>query len=216
MKKAADSLPPTQSKEVLLLEHDYGKGFSKRKVDSNWDRYTELSDDENNLQLEAADFENILLAPRSIGEHFKFSSERNWEQAVDIEADAQINDLFNMNLTNMKNGVGQLPFYLRNDLPLEWFSNDEITDMNFSTNLNRNICAEKRMDRSAENVRVSAKILSTENFSPNNTKIGYRESINTSAQKVEKKSSSRKVVGAEQPNESKNIQDWLDDILNEP
>lgn len=234
---AAGVLPPIQSKEVLLLDHDYGRAFAKRKVESNWDRYAELSDDEDNPQEMAADFEKILLAPKSIGEHFVFSSERAWENSVnsvaETNADFQPNDLFKLNLGNLKNGVGRLPFYLRNNLNLDLFSDDEITNMNFGANYSGNnnkkqkaqtigvsglkSMAEKRNDR--ESVQRSDVQMDSIDTPTMQSSVKLPEStikLAESTLQLPSQSQAAKTIGKpETSTKTTNIQDWLDDILNE-
>lgn len=231
-------MPSIQSKEVLLLEHDYGRAFAKRKVESNWDRYAELSDDEDNPQEIAADFEKILLAPKSIGEHFVFSSERAWEHTVntgaETNADCQPNDLFQLNLGSLKNGVGRLPFYVRNGLDLDLFSDDEITDMNFGANYNGdnnkkqktqtigvgclNSMAEKMRYRESVQ-RSGMKMVESIDTSNLQSSVKLPESTKKLAEStlpLPSQSQVAKSIGKpETPTKTTNIQDWLDDILNE-
>lgn len=236
------TLPPIQSKEVLLLEHDFNRAFAKRKIDSNWDRYAELSDEEDDPQKMAADFDKILLAPKSIGEFFTFSIERAWEQTVDADAksntDSPPNDLFKLNLNNLRNGVGRLPFYLRNELPLNLFSDDEITDMNYRANYyenNANQSSRAKVDvksltnpfsaeenhqsnemRTFENCSGTSCVATDAKFSKSITKLAESTGSLTLQPSVARQSDTLKAM--EKPinsNESENIQDWLDDILND-
>lgn len=230
-------MPPIQSKEVLLLDQDYNRAFSKRKIESNWDRYAELSNDEDNAQLMAADFDKILLAPKSVGEHFTFASERVWEQDADVDADSQSNDLFKLNLLNLKNGAGRLPFYLRNDLPLNMFSDEEISDMNFRVNFYDN--KEKQMVQTKSNSGAkemgkrlmgnekleSGEMRSRADTSTVQTNVRLSESItklaaSTGSLMIQQTPSQSQMstIGAQTTaanNKTENIQDWLDDILNE-
>lgn len=135
-------LPAVQCKDTLLLNHDYNKQYSKRTVVSNWDRYAELPDndeDDDNGQLTAPDFELLLTTPKSI-DHFTLASERSW-----LENDASASDessmastLFKLNVANLKTGIGHLPFHLRQGLPHDMFTNDEIRDMNYRVNFFEN------------------------------------------------------------------------------
>lgn len=240
---AKGDIPPIQSKEVLLLHHDYNQEFTKRKVESNWDKYAELSDDEDNTQLMAAKFDKILLAPKSIGEHFTFSSERAWEQAADADAecnaDSQSNDLFKLNMKNLKNGVGQLPFYLRNDLPLDLFIDDEITDMNFRAKYYENNEKQKTQSKSAGGPELMTKQLDAKESLQRNEENSHEEFIGVKthskgkanvslAENITKlaesnasltlSTQSQATKTNEKPMssiESGAIQDWLDDILND-
>lgn len=107
--------------------------FSKRKVESNWSKYEDLPDEEDNEQLLAANFEEMLLGSKTIGSHFTFSSEKNWDN---LEADGSlqqshgINDrLFKLNLNLLKSGLGGLPFDVRLGYSEDMFNANELGDI---------------------------------------------------------------------------------------
>lgn len=86
--------------------------------------------------MKAADFGAILLAPKAIGTHFTLNSEKHWDQSNDNGDDLSaagtiLSKLFQLNLTTLNNSVGRLPFYMRNDLPKEIFTDHEIADMEY-------------------------------------------------------------------------------------
>lgn len=133
-KSATSVLPPIQSKETLLTGYDFSKEFSKRKLESNWSKYDEIPDEEENEQLKAADFEAILMAPKSIGTHFTLNSEKYWDQSNTeneelLARGTAFEQMFQLNLTTLKNGVGRLPFYLRHGYAKELFTTEEIVQM---------------------------------------------------------------------------------------
>lgn len=102
---------------------------------SNADRYKELSDDDDdeNGQLSAADFQQLLSASTSVGDHFTFAAERSWlktDDSTPSDEGSMASDLFKLNISNLKDGLGRVPFYLRQGLPKEMFIEEEITDMN--------------------------------------------------------------------------------------
>lgn len=121
-----------------MTDYDLRKEFSKRKLESNWSKYDEISDEEENEQMKAADFGAILLAPKSIGTHFTLKSEKHWDQSNENDdstaAGTIFSKLFQLNLVTLKNGVGRLPFYMRNDCPKEIFTDHEIADMEHKVN----------------------------------------------------------------------------------
>lgn len=141
-------MPAVQCKDTLLLDYDYHAQYSKRKLESNADRYKELpSDDDNddeNGQLTAADFQQLLTASKSIGDHFTFAAERSWlsndddANATTHDASSMASDLFKLNISNLKNGLDRIPFYIRQGLPIEIFTEQEITDMNYRANFFEN------------------------------------------------------------------------------
>lgn len=127
-------LPPVQSKETLILGYDYNQQYTKRKVESNWSRYDESSEEEENAQLEAADFGKILSTPQSTGSYFTFASEKDWMD----DTSANNSSLFKLDMTLLKNGVGKLPFHMRQGLPKDLFTADEIVNMDRCVNYMEN------------------------------------------------------------------------------
>lgn len=122
-----------QSKEVILTEYDHSQSFSKRKLESNWSKYDEIPDEENNEQLLAANFDEMLLGPKVAGGHFTFAAEKHWDtmDAADSSLTTNsINDkLFKLDLNRLKSGIGSLPFDIRLGYPEDIFNAAEIGDM---------------------------------------------------------------------------------------
>lgn len=114
-----------------MLDYDHNAQYSKRKVLSNVERYKELSDDDNdeNGQMSAADFQQLLSASTSIGDHFTFAAERSWAQNDEFSASDEGSmaiELFKLNISNLKNGLGRLPFHLRQGLDVTLFTDEEL------------------------------------------------------------------------------------------
>lgn len=127
-----------QCKDTLLLDHDHKVQYSKRKIESNFDRYKELpnvDDDDENGQLSAADFQQLLSRPASSGEHFTFAAERSWVQNTDTDNTSDdgsmVSNLFKLNISNLNDGLNRVPFYLRHDLPTDIFTEEELTDIHY-------------------------------------------------------------------------------------
>lgn len=83
--------------------------------------------------MSAADFQQLLSASTSVGDHFTFAAERSWlktDDSTPSDEGSMASDLFKLNITNLKDGLGRVPFYLRQGLPKEMFTEGEITDMN--------------------------------------------------------------------------------------
>lgn len=128
----SNALPNVQSKETILTDFDYSQTFSKRKLENNWSKYEELPDEEDNEQLLAANFEDMLLGPKTVGNHFTFSSEKHWDHLDANDASfpqTQTDNLFKLNLNLLKNGLGTLPFDIRLGYSPELFNDDEIADI---------------------------------------------------------------------------------------
>lgn len=125
-------LPNVQSKEIILTEFD-NQTFAKRKVENNWSKYDELSEDDDNEQMMAANFEQMLLGPKSIGGHFAFSSEKHWDN---LDADGQMSQahggheqLFKLDLNSLKSGISGVPFDVRLGYVETMFDANEMADI---------------------------------------------------------------------------------------
>lgn len=78
----------------------------------------------------------LLLAPKSVGSHFVFSNEKNWntdtEEAVAVVGDQTLHggQHFRFNLAEFEQQMATIPFYKRQDYGADLFSPQEIEDMN--------------------------------------------------------------------------------------
>lgn len=221
MPKSHD-LPAVQCKETLLLDYDH-QYYSKRKLSNNWNRYDEPSDDEDNAQMSAANFEQILSASKSVGDHFTFASERSWLQNEDSQMDAT--DLFKLNVAHLKNGLGRLPFYIRQGIPKDVFDASELTDMDYRVNFfeNDNEPKQTSINQNIVNILTETKIGkgSVSDAKKSTIESDPLEELRTTQSKPLAQLPS---AVASRPNQTKgsrkeektgDIQDWLDDILNE-
>lgn len=136
--------------------NNWDKYEEKSQVDSH-------NNNQDNEQLVAADFQKLLDAPQSIGSHFYFNSEKQWiEEDTSISSAplttttttptlASINNnkfnkiqnqshqqssqkYFNLNLSLLIEGITSIPFYERQNYPIDLFNNDEIEDMRRRSN----------------------------------------------------------------------------------
>lgn len=230
MPKSHD-LPAVQCKDTLLLDYDHSQQYSKRKLVNNWNRYDESTDEEDNAQMTAASFEKILSASKSVGDHFTFASERNWLQNEDSQMDAT--DLFKLNVTNLKNGLGHLPFYIRQAIPKNVFNENELTDMDHRVNFFENDTKPKPSSINQNIVNILSDTKTSTNTVPVAKKTSYmhdtiKETIaSDSLEKllqttsIQSKPAKASVVAPKSnqtgtnKDKAEDIQDWLDDILNE-
>lgn len=114
------------------------KPFRKREVVSNSSRY-DVEREEENEQMLAADFSELLNAPQATGGHFQFSSEKSWtatlaEKNVDSQAEKDdskkyFHQFFNLNLSRLNDSIITIPFYERLDLDRSLFTESEIQSM---------------------------------------------------------------------------------------
>lgn len=189
---------------------------------NNWNRYDEPTDEEDNAQMSAASFEQILSASKSVGDHFTFASERNWLHNEDSQMDTT--DLFKLNVTNLRNGLGRLPFYIRQAIPKNVFNEFELTDMDYRVNFFEK---DTKPKPSSINQNITNILTDTKNSTSTVKKKKsscmhdtIKETIETDSIKskplahasVAAPKSNQKGTKKEKPED---IQDWLDDILNE-
>lgn len=219
-------MPAVQCKETLQLDYDYNQQFTKRKIESNWRKYDEQPDEEENPQMLAADFEKILLAPKSIGSHFTFASERDWSQPND-ETESKNAAAFQLNLNSLKNGACQLPFYLRHDLSLEMFTKEEIDDMDSRANAVDDASTKKQMVEKKKDPAIIVKSVPAKPAMASTSGSGQRptKSIqptdeitklakSTDAISLKPTETKAKTVPKAKGKSNEDIQEWLDDILN--
>ncbi len=111
--------------ETDVVPEETSKQFSKRELQSNWNKY----DDKTNFDdaPQPPNFEELLLAPASIAGHFLFNSERSWEATDDWY---NRDDYFQLNLMELSRSLATIPFYECQNYPKDIFSLDEIEDMN--------------------------------------------------------------------------------------
>lgn len=143
----SQDLPAVQCKDTLILDYDHKAQYSRRKIESNADRYKELpdvdddDDSDENGQLSAADFQQLLSQPVSTGDHFTFAAEKSWTQSADADASddgSMVSNLFKLNTSNLNDGLARVPFYLRHDLPTGLFTEEELTDIHYRSNFFEN------------------------------------------------------------------------------
>lgn len=233
-----------QSKETILTDFDYNQTFSKRKLENNWSKYEELPDEEDNEQLLAANFEEMLLGPKTVGNHFTFSSEKHWDNLDANDASfpqTQTENLFKLNLNLLKNGLGALPFDIRLGYPPELFNDDEITDITtkagcFDRFVKKTDCDDgddlvqkfAKIDAKTRGAKAEAEVVKPKRDDPlrqtssNLPKPLSNVVINTTAVSGSKAVANEdnapkqvpKPVIPVVPQAIDNIQGWLDDILN--
>lgn len=134
------------SNDVLLIgdEEESKRQFSKREVTNNWDKYKEDLRTEDNEQLSAADFENLLIAPASVGSHFVFSTEKTWgEQTTEIQS----TQYFQLNLAELAVNIESIPFYERQGYSANLFNENELHDMMAKAKLSEKLVLSQKKDR---------------------------------------------------------------------
>lgn len=105
-------------------------------MSSNWDKFAENSSTSYDVDetMVAADFEQLLLAPSSIGGHFLFNSEKNWESNDEWY---NRDEYFSLNLIELAQSLTTIPFYERMNYSKDVFSPEEIESMEKHANFQR-------------------------------------------------------------------------------
>ncbi|XP_073835677.1 apoptosis and caspase activation inhibitor isoform X2 [Musca autumnalis] len=120
------------SDERFMDRNEWVKGRGQRVTTQmeyvNMDMNLE---DEENEQMRAGDFHLMSQMPLSVGGHFKFSSEKQWEQAEN-EAfldNTEASEYFTLNLKLINVGLQTIPFYKRMDFSSSMFTNEQLVGM---------------------------------------------------------------------------------------
>lgn len=94
-------------------------------------------EDEENEQMRAGDFHLMSQMPLSVGGHFKFSSEKQWEQAENeaFLENTEASEYFTLNLKLINVGLQTIPFYKRMDFSASMFTNEQLIGMEKSAEL---------------------------------------------------------------------------------
>lgn len=100
--KIITAAPPAPANDLLLISDEAARVYAKREITSNWDRFNENTSDSlssnydlDNEQLNAADFSQLLMATASVGAGFVFKSEKNWSQDTTQYFQLDLNDITN-------------------------------------------------------------------------------------------------------------------------
>lgn len=114
----------TRSNDTQIESENETNSFNKRTLTTNWSKYEETDPIDDSEQLGAADFENLLVTPASVGSHFVFNTERNWENNIEATS-----TYFKLNVTDLSRTLSSVPFYERQGYAAELFDSAEIREM---------------------------------------------------------------------------------------
>lgn len=121
------------SDERFVDRNDWIKGGAKVKSPKAYpvDMHGLPVEDEENEQMRAGDFKLMSQLPSAMGGHFKFSSEKQWEQAENEEFldNTEASEYFTLNLNLLNKGLQTIPFYKRMDYSSSLFSKDQLKAM---------------------------------------------------------------------------------------
>ncbi|XP_013113452.2 uncharacterized protein LOC106091470 [Stomoxys calcitrans] len=128
------------SDERFVDRNEWIKGRAQKvtsQVGYNHDLVDLNIEDEENEQMRAGDFKLMTQLPMSSGGHFKFSSEKQWEQAENESFldNTEASEYFTLNLKLINVGLQTIPFYKRMDFSSSMFTNDQLNTMEKSAEL---------------------------------------------------------------------------------
>lgn len=122
----------TTSEPLVVCDDRY----SKRPIESNWPLPEEVSSDESDdHQSRAANFEELLRLPHSVSGHFFLSTEKHWireasEPVITTgKSNEQFANHFKIDTKHLNACFSTIPFYERNEYPPEIFVDSEIKCM---------------------------------------------------------------------------------------
>lgn len=182
-----------------------------------------------NEQLCAADFENLLVTPASVGSHFVFSTERNW----DNNSEVLTSQYFKLNVLDLAKTLASLPFYVRQGYATELFDEVELKEMVTNArpipkHLRNDLSTlTKPMHKSIDKNQASADVVVPiahpiqENAPFTDDSDGLNALLQCTVQPISSLSTVANLKIVTTPtttasNEaSKDIQQWLDDIFND-
>lgn len=127
------------SDERFVDRNEWVKGRGQRvatQMEYTRDMGINLEDEENE-QMRAGDFHLMSQMPLSVGGHFKFSSEKQWEQAENeaFLENTEASEYFTLNLKLINVGLQSIPFYKRMDFSASMFTNEQLIGMEKSAEL---------------------------------------------------------------------------------
>lgn len=185
-----------------------------------------------------ADFKELLAAATSVGEHFRFNSEKNWESS---DSSYNRSEYFQLNLVELTQSLGTISFYERQDYSKSSFNSKEIEQMEKQAENQRSkwMAHRENMDKlSRELVKSKSEIKETDckfalmNLSQEEDELDELLNLNEIkstllAQQntyydfptLNASQSSHITIGSQYPHYSSigdsidDIQKWLDDVL---
>ncbi|CAH0625306.1 unnamed protein product [Chrysodeixis includens] len=136
-KPARESPPPEfyknlkrETDEILKITEEENSKYKKKEIQSNWSKYEmpiESYDEIEEQENLGADYEKLIQAPMSIGGHFQFKHEKSW----DLNTGPSLYDkYFEINMDELNTALNTIPFYERNSIEEDVFSQTDILTMN--------------------------------------------------------------------------------------
>ncbi|CAH0400064.1 unnamed protein product [Chilo suppressalis] len=119
-----------ETDEILKITEEENQKYKKKEIQSNWSKYEmpmESYDEIEEHENMGADYEKLIEAPQSIGGYFQFKHEKSWD--VDI-GPSPYDKFFEINMDDLFLSVSTIPFYNRDNIQKEVFTESDILNMN--------------------------------------------------------------------------------------
>ncbi|KAL9871733.1 uncharacterized protein LOC119634407 [Glossina fuscipes] len=229
------------SDERFIEVHEWSKGGRRCPAQKQRDYPLEMdSENPENEQMRAGDFKLMSQLPTSIGGHFQFSTEKQWEIAENDQLlnKTEASEYFKFNLQLLNVGLQTIPFYKRMDYAASMFSAEQLLNMEKASEASEKIYQQVlkehienpklKINSGSQKSRDSARSQKPEKpLTDNETNDELEDLLNIStdpAAKIDLPKSQETsanvepdrhlpgVKGAENKNE---IQEWLDNVLEE-
>ncbi|XP_039960057.1 uncharacterized protein LOC126758598 [Bactrocera neohumeralis] len=112
------------------------RGWATSRPPAQTRRYS-LDDEDNDMneaesaQMHAGDFGLMSQLPTSVGGHFQFSSEKNWDtvEGEQLLDSTEASQYFTLNLKLLNVGLQTIPFYKRMDYAASMFTREQLQTM---------------------------------------------------------------------------------------
>lgn len=222
-KKQRNTIPKNIETPV---PEEVSKQFSKRELSSNWNKYDDNTSSNDIDVPHSSNFEELLLAPASVGGHFLFNSEKSWEASDDWY---NRDEYFQLNLVELTKSLATIPYFERQNYSKDIFSSEEIEDMNRQAKYNYfkwSANSKTTVKFSEEPASAKGKIKETQSAVnlPQNDEDDLDELLNLTGTKQQEiqnpafppttnPSSGVTIQLGQTADASDDIQKWLDDIL---
>ncbi|XP_055913975.1 uncharacterized protein LOC129947446 [Eupeodes corollae] len=144
-----------------------------------------IDSDIDNEQMHAADFELLTQMPNSVGGHFQFTSEKNWESEDMFLNKTQASEYFTLDLNLLNAGLQTIPFYKRLDFPSSWFGKSRLKAMNNAADI-----AEKQYQTVLDDLKRDSKgkinSVTARNSTVNKHNSGQPETVEKAVNDIDK------------------------------
>ncbi|XP_049875148.1 uncharacterized protein LOC126373160 isoform X2 [Pectinophora gossypiella] len=119
-----------ETDDILKITEEANSKYKKKEIQSNWTKYEmPIESYEEMVEQEnlGADYEKLVQAPLSVGGHFQFKHEKNW----DMDGGPSLYDkYFEIDMETLATAINTVPFYERNNIDLSVFTKSDILTMN--------------------------------------------------------------------------------------